>query len=398
MALTVAGRKCVAVGGAAVAALTAVGLVGATPASAAYRGATGVIAFTSARTGTNQIYVRATDGTEKQLTTVTTGGATAPSFSPDGSKIAYVAGSDIWVMHADGTHKVNLTHNAKNNADPTWSPDGTKVAFRSTRDVASGEVYSVPAGGGTPHRITHNTMTERNLDWAPTGTRIAFDASGIGATPNSQIYTAAVSNGAVTNISNNSYSDSSPDFSPTGSLIVFVSDRQAGGNLWLMNADGSAPTAVGTPNPYVGPVGPAWSADGAQIVTGANEGLGSLQLWSIDPGTGAHTQLTFETGQPYNANPSVQPLHQPALVLGVSAAAGGSTVSVSGTDFLSLQTVKLSFRDAKKHTFALGAAKTDITGAFTKSVKVPATAAKGAGVIIATGVGGLTKSASFTKS
>ena len=397
MAFTVARRDCVAVAGAALAALTAAGLVGAAPASAAYRGANGVVAFTSARGGSSQIYLRAADGSEKQLTS-NVGGANAPTFSPDGSRMAYSAGSDIWVMRADGTHKVNLTRNAKNNADPTWSPDGTKIAFISTRDVISGEIYSIPAGGGTPHRITHNGMTERNLSWAPTGTRVAFDAAGNGATPNSQIYVAAVSNGAVTNLSKNTYNDGSPDYSPDGTRIVFTSDRQAGGNLWLMNADGSMPTSVGTPSPYVGPVGPAWSADGSQIVTGANEGMGSLQLWSIDPGTGAPTRLTSDAGQPANANASVQPLHTPALVLGASAGAGGSALSVSGTDFLSMQTVKLSFRDAKKHTFALGSAKTDINGTFTKSVKVPTTAAKGAGLIIATGVGGLTKSVSFTKS
>jgi Tol biopolymer transport system component len=391
-------RNAGAVAGVAVVVLTAAGLVGAAPASAAYRGANGVIAFTSTRTGASQVYVRATDGTEEQLTNGTPGGASAPTFSPDGSRIAYSAGNDIWLMHADGTHKVNLTHDAKNNTDPIWAPDGTKIAFLSTRDVVSAEIYSMPAGGGAPHRITHNAMTERNLSWAPTGTRIAFDASGNGATPNVQIYAAAVATGAITNLSNNPYNDRSPDFSPSGALIVFISDRSAGGNLWLMSADGSAPTPAGTPNVYVGPVGPTWSADGSQIVTGANEGLGSLQLWSIDPGTGQGTQLTSDSGQPANANPSVQPLHQPALLLGAPSGASGSTLSSSGSDFLSLQTVKLTFRDAKKHTFALGTVKTDINGAFMKAVKVPAAAAKGAGAITATGIGGLTISVNFRKS
>lgn len=381
----------------AVVAVATASVAGALPASAAYRGANGVIAFTSARTGSPQIYVRAADGTQKQLTNIT-GGATAPSFSPDGSRIAYASGSDIWVMRADGTHKVNLTHNKKNNADPTWSPDGTKIAFRSAKDVASGEIYSVPAGGGTQHRITHNNMSERNVNWAPNGTRIAFDASGNGATPNSQIYVAAVANGVITRLSNNSYNDGSPDFSPDGTRIAFVSDRQAGGNLWTMNADGSAPASVGTPSVYTAPTAPAWTPDGAAIIVGANMGLGSLQLWSIDAASGDHTQLTSDAGQPYNTDPSVQALHSPVVVVNPPTAAAGSTVGISGSDFLSLQTVKLSFRDAKKNTFALGTAKTSLGGAFAKSVKVPAKAAKGAGVITATGVGGLTVSVPFSKS
>lgn len=94
----------------------------------------------------------------------------------------------------------------------------------------------------------------------------------------------------------------------------------------------------------------------------------------------------------------MQPLHSPPVVLNKSAASGGSPVIVSGTDFLSGQTVKLSFRDAKKHTFALGTAKTDSRGAFTKTVKVPAKATRGAGVLTATGVGGLKVSVPFSRS
>jgi TolB protein len=48
-----------------------------------------------------------------------------PSFSPDGSKIAYahyVNGSaDIWVMNADGSNKTQITFNAANDSWPKWS-------------------------------------------------------------------------------------------------------------------------------------------------------------------------------------------------------------------------------------------------------------------------------------
>ena len=65
-----------------------------------------------------------------------------PEYSPDGTKIAYInsgdvdadpmtpaEGNNVWVMDADGTDPVQLTFGNEQNIEPTWSPDGTKIAF-----------------------------------------------------------------------------------------------------------------------------------------------------------------------------------------------------------------------------------------------------------------------------
>jgi Tol biopolymer transport system component len=59
------------------------------------------------------------------------------SFSPDGSKIAFVSErditSEIWVMNSDGSSKIQLTggeaEDERQNSNPSWSPDGLKLAF-----------------------------------------------------------------------------------------------------------------------------------------------------------------------------------------------------------------------------------------------------------------------------
>ena len=45
---------------------------------------------------------------------------------------------DIWVMNADGSAQTNLTNTPGNDLNPTWSPDGTRLAFDSDRDGATG--------------------------------------------------------------------------------------------------------------------------------------------------------------------------------------------------------------------------------------------------------------------
>jgi Tol biopolymer transport system component len=126
------------------------------------------------------------DGTgQVQLTN--TGDAGHPSWSLDGSKIAFdrtIGGnSDIWVMNADGTGMTQLTNDPAADSDPTWSPDATRIAFVSTRDGDS-EIYSMNADGSGQVNLTNNTTTDAAPDWAPDGSLIAFYHSTGGFTHN----------------------------------------------------------------------------------------------------------------------------------------------------------------------------------------------------------------------
>ena len=70
----------------------------------------------------------------------------APSFSPDASKIVFVATSEgnaeIYLMNADGWGLVRLTYNKSNDTGPQFTADGKAVIFSSDR-TGKGELYRV---------------------------------------------------------------------------------------------------------------------------------------------------------------------------------------------------------------------------------------------------------------
>src|SRR5919107_4003773 len=79
--------------------------------------------------------------TETKLTTG--GGWSRPRFSPNGRSIALLRAGQLWTMRADGTGQRRLTTRAA--AGPSWSPDGTSIAFASLSCTGGPGVYRISA-------------------------------------------------------------------------------------------------------------------------------------------------------------------------------------------------------------------------------------------------------------
>ncbi|HEU4698407.1 MAG TPA: Ig-like domain-containing protein [Gemmatimonadales bacterium] len=179
-----------------------------------------------------------------------------PSWSPDGSRLAFQTdrdgNSEIYVMNADGSGLVRLTDDPAMDQHPAWSPDGSRIAFTTDRD-GSWEIYVMNADGSGVVRLTRNTSIDAQPAWSPDGSRIAFQSQRDG---NSEIYVMDADGANPVRLTNDPAYDLGPAWSPDGSRIAF----QRGGNPYVMNADGSGAAQIA-----FGGGGPAWSPDGSRL-------------------------------------------------------------------------------------------------------------------------------------
>jgi Tol biopolymer transport system component len=154
------------------------------------------IAFVSARSGTEGIYLMDADG--GHVTQLTNNGEIAPDWSPDGTRLLFWPSvtrgfGPVSVMNVDGSGVRTLGQGSL----PVWSPDGTRIAFERQNgiciyDLCGIDVYLMDPDGsgarllkGTTSAIEYAAVPE----WSPDGTRIAYLLGDYTRFPNVRIMT-----------------------------------------------------------------------------------------------------------------------------------------------------------------------------------------------------------------
>ena len=205
------------------------------------------LAFVSNPDGDFEIFVMNADGSDITNISNSPGEDDYPEWSPDGSKIAFVSGRDgnleVYTMNADGSDQVRITNSAGEDASPTWSPDGSQLAFHAESDFWAGDldIFLVNSdGSGDPQNITNSPSMDRLPEWSPDGTTIAFVSNRDNEV--NEIYTTTPDGSEVVRLTNNPFSDTEPTWSPDGTQIAYTSDRSVeggAGEIIVINADGT---------------------------------------------------------------------------------------------------------------------------------------------------------------
>jgi dipeptidyl aminopeptidase/acylaminoacyl peptidase len=179
------------------------------------------------------------------------------SFSPDGERIAYsVASYDedtdrdlehIWIKDLRTGRTDQLTFGNHVNSDPSWSPDGSTIAFLSSKD-GSPQIFLIQVDGGRSHQLTRLRLKVAGAPvWSPNGDLIAFtagpdpadlgeadmpyrvtrtlyrsDGYGYLHRATQDIYVVAVKDRGIKRLTQDETMNTDPNWSPDGSQVLYL--------------------------------------------------------------------------------------------------------------------------------------------------------------------------------
>jgi hypothetical protein len=180
----------------------------------------------------------------------TNAGQLAPTWSPDGSKLAYSSGGVLYVVSANGSGKRRYLAPRRSFA-PAWRPGGTQLAYLTTHGASNTDLW---VGSALWARDAIGYPA-----WSPDGASLAFqrdDGVYVATGPAAETRVVSVAN------------PNQPAWSPDGTTIAYTVGHQ----LFVVAADGSIPPRRLASN-LLNPGPPSWSPDGRAIAVSRAGGV-----------------------------------------------------------------------------------------------------------------------------
>jgi dipeptidyl aminopeptidase/acylaminoacyl peptidase len=266
------------------------------------------------------------DGSERVQLTNGEDGERSPRWSPDGSRLAFLArragdeATQVYLIRNDGGEAIRLTEHPTGAADIAWSPDGSWLYFiaaeektpeEKAREAVNDDVFAygdtwkhrhlwrVPAAGGGPERVTGGDFTVRDYRLSRDGSLIVHrrvPTPLLDDGPLGELWLMDSAGGGERRLTDNRVSESDAELSPDNSRVLFVAnanedlDFYYNDKLFTVSASGGEPAVLLPDMPHE-VLSARWSADGRSIFFLANTGV-RQELFRVELRSGRSTQLT----------------------------------------------------------------------------------------------------------
>lgn len=213
----------------------------------------------------------------------------APTFSPDGSEVAFAwksdsaNGFDLYVKSVGSERLLRLTNHPAQWINSAWSPDGTQIAFArwSDNDSDSG-IFLVSALGGAERKLTDANFWYApfaQVTWSADAKSLIF-WSDRGSASNIYLLPIDTLQPRKLNFDLPCWDLAAPAFSPDGKSLAFVcTSSVAVYQLYVAPLSGGSPRRLASMMGYF--LGLCWSGNGTRLIFSNDSGEGG-QLWQVN--------------------------------------------------------------------------------------------------------------------
>ncbi len=231
-------------------------------------------AYTSARSGKPQIYIRSIDDSTSRPVTFGNFHSTFPVVSPDGQKIVYVSNIDeanVFSTDIYSNRETPVTTDVGMQLFPKYSPDLNAIAYQSVDDGRALTAGRIRIKGGPS---SYTEIRGGQPLFSPNGAEIAFVrgetatitgfVAGADGQSETRITTVGIQIPAY-RIAPFELFHEFLQWSPDSSKLAFVSRSSGNQNIWSVGRDGSDERMLTDLNDGTVAVTPLWAPDGERL-------------------------------------------------------------------------------------------------------------------------------------